>query len=53
MSYATCTRQGKPYITSSVARLDKVAEDLANKIATDEADASKITDKLLSLLGRI
>ncbi|KAL8964558.1 MAG: hypothetical protein Q9183_004372 [Haloplaca sp. 2 TL-2023] len=53
MSCANCTRMGKPCVTSSVDRLDKVAEDLANKISVDEKDASKMTDELLSLLEKI
>ncbi|KAI4209400.1 MAG: hypothetical protein L6R36_009537 [Xanthoria steineri] len=44
---------GRPCVTSSVARLDAVAEDLATKIAADEANASKMTDDLLSLLDKI
>ncbi|KAK5162600.1 uncharacterized protein LTR77_011283 [Saxophila tyrrhenica] len=53
MSCAQCTRMGKPCVTSSVARLDAVADDLASKISADEENASKMTDELLSLLDKI
>lgn len=53
MSCALCTRRGKPCVTSSLARLDKVADDLAAKIESDEKDASEMTDELLALLDKI
>lgn len=53
MSCELCTRQGKPCVTSSLERLDKVADDLAARIEADEKDASKMTDELLSLLEKI
>ena len=53
MSCANCTRLGRPCVTSSVDRLDKVADDLASKIAKDEAIVSEKMEEMLRVMEQL
>jgi hypothetical protein len=53
MACAECTRRGRPCVTSSIARLDKVADDLAAKIAADEKSVSDTMDRIGELLSKV
>ena len=50
MACTECTRQGKPCVTSSLDRLDKVSDDLASKIANDERAVEGMMDEIGILL---
>ena len=53
MSCAECTRRGRPCVTSSLDRLDAVADNLAAKIQTDEKEAEILMGEVESLLSRV
>ena len=53
MSCDKYTRMGRPYITSSIDRLDAIAEDLALKIQLDEEEAESLIGDVESLLRRV
>ena len=53
MSCDKCTRMGRPCVTSSIDRLDAVAEDLALKIQSDEKEAESLMGDVESLLWRV
>ena len=44
---------GRPYVTSSIDRLNAVAEDLALKIQSDEKEAESLIGDVESLLRRV
>lgn len=53
MSCAECTRLGRPCVTSSIDRLDKVVDDLSAKIKTDEAGVEEALNKIVTLSSQI
>ena len=53
MSYDKYTRIGRPYVTSSIDRLDAIAEDLALKIQLDKKEAESLMGDVESLLQRV
>ena len=44
---------GRPCVTSSIDRLDAVADDLASKIQSDEKEAESLMSDVESLLRRV
>ena len=44
MAYSECSRLGRPCVTSSIARLDKVVNDLLLKIERDKEEVQKLLD---------
>ncbi|KAK3621424.1 hypothetical protein LTR56_022818 [Elasticomyces elasticus] len=53
MSCAECTRRGRPCVTSSIDRLDKVVDDLSEKIAKDEGGVEEAVANILALSSKI
>ena len=53
MSCDKCTRIGRPCVTSSIDRLDAIAEDLALKIQLDKKEAESLMGDVESLLRRV
>ena len=53
MSCDKCTRIGRPYVTSSINRLDAVADDLALKIQFNKKEAESLMSDVKSLLQRV
>lgn len=53
MACAECTRQGRPCVTSSLDRLDRVADELAHKITADEKAVDTMMDEIGVLLRRV
>jgi peptidoglycan hydrolase CwlO-like protein len=49
MSYSECTRLERPYITSSINRLDKVVDDLSTKIKNNKSGVEEVLNKIVSL----
>ena len=53
MSCSECSRLGRPCVTSSIARLDKVVDDLSSKIQQDEEEVQKLLDQVEEVRRRI
>jgi regulator of replication initiation timing len=53
MSCSECTRLGRPCVTSSIDRLDKVVDDLSAKIKNDESGVEEALNKIVSLSSEI
>lgn len=53
MSCAECTRRGRPCVTSSVDRLDRVVEELSSKIKQDESGIEEAMNRVLALASEI
>jgi regulator of replication initiation timing len=53
MSCSECTRLGRPCVTSSIDRLDKVVDDLSAKIKTDEGGVEEALNKIVALSSEI
>ena len=53
MACKECTRRGQPCVTTSLARLDKVADELIVKIKADEAEVEELLTKVEALRQRI
>lgn len=53
MSCAECTRLGRPCVTSSIDRLDKVVDDLSAKIKNDESGVEEALNKIVALSSDI
>ncbi|KAM0724100.1 hypothetical protein Q7P37_000280 [Cladosporium fusiforme] len=53
MSCAECTCLGRPCVTSSIDRLDKVVDDLSAKIKTDEAGVEEAMNKIVAFSSQI
>ena len=53
MACSECTRLGRACVTSSVDRLDKVVDNLSNKILKDKQGVDKAVNKLLELSAQI
>ena len=53
MACSECSRLGRPYVTSFIARLDKVVDDLLSKIERDEEEVQKLLDQVEEVRRRI
>jgi regulator of replication initiation timing len=53
MSCSECTRLGRPCVTSSIDRLDKVVDDLSTKIKNDESGVEEALNKIVALSSEI
>lgn len=53
MGCANCERLGRPCVTSSIDRLDKTIDDLADKVQKDKQELSLALDKIQEIRARI
>ena len=53
MSCSECTRIGRPCVTSSIDRLDKVVDDLSAKVKNDKSGVEEALNKIVSLSSEI
>ena len=53
MSCAACTRLGKPCVTSSLAKLDRVVEELTEKIESDEQEIETLKSSAEDIFRKI
>jgi prefoldin subunit 5 len=53
MACSECSRLGRPCVTSSIARLDKVVDDLSSRIEQDEEEVQKLLDYVEEVRRRI
>ncbi len=53
MSCSECTRKGRPCVTTSLEKLDRVSDDLSSKIEVDKAEVERLLNRLEEIRQRI